>query len=313
MSRPRLLDLFCGAGLAADGYAAAGWDVVGVDINPQPDYPYEFWQADALTVLRDEPQFVASFDAIHASPPCQFLTRAKHLRKAQGGESKYPDLLTPTLEFLRMFDIPWVVENVEGARDYMPTAARLCGSSFMLEVQRHRLFLSNVPIRGTECAHGVFPLDPVSGKPRPWGIYHVPGDSIPGGGRTARDATHAQELFGLTRELPWDSIKEGFPPVYTEHIGHQLRDAIAKEIAAEYAAPSPSEPSRCGCECHGPSIWAVCPHCQPDLFGAASEEEREPPEAQKSTADLALQRSKSRHAAWCFLPADHDGACDGDQ
>jgi DNA (cytosine-5)-methyltransferase 1 len=226
----RLLDLFCGAGLAADGYAEAGWEVVGVDINPQPDYPYRFIQADALDVL--VLPGTERFDAIHASPPCQFLTRAKHLRKAQGGESKYPDLLTPTLKLLRRLDIPWVVENVEGAKSMMEGAVRVCGSAFMLEVQRHRLFLSNVPLRGTGCAHYLFPLDPVSGKPRPWGVYHVPGDNIPKGGRTARDAEHARGLFGLDRDLPWDSIKEGFPPAYTEHIGRQLLQAIERKVAA---------------------------------------------------------------------------------
>lgn len=92
----RLLDLFCGAGLAADGYHAAGFDeIVGVDINPQPSYPYGFIQGDALDVLRTWD--LTQFDAIHASPPCQAHTRAGHLRKAQGGESKYADFLTPTL------------------------------------------------------------------------------------------------------------------------------------------------------------------------------------------------------------------------
>ena len=233
--QPRLLDLFCGAGLAADGYAAAGWDVVGVDVNPQPDYPYRIYRADWHSTLALG--LMVSVDAIHASPPCQFLTRAKHLRKAQGGESKYPDLLTPTLERMRTLDIPWVVENVEGAKAYMQPRegeylARVCGSYFGLEVQRHRLFLSNVPIVGTTCHHHAFPIDPDSGRPRPWGVYHTPGDNIPGGGRTARDAAHARELFRLKRDLPWDSIKEGFPPIYTEHIGHQLRDAINQERAA---------------------------------------------------------------------------------
>jgi DNA (cytosine-5)-methyltransferase 1 len=222
--RPRLLDLYCGAGLAADGYAAAGWDVVGVDLKKQPDYPYEFYWRDALDVLSQaDSRF---FDAIHASPPCQMFTRAGRLRDAQGGESRYDDLLTPTLELLRSQSLPWVVENVEGAKALMPGAVRLCGSSFGLEVQRHRLFLSSEPLTGTTCQHDTFPPDPVTGKPRPWGVYHVPGDSIPHGGRTARDAAHARELFGVTRSLPWDSLKEGFPPAYTEHIGAQLLRAV---------------------------------------------------------------------------------------
>jgi hypothetical protein len=93
---------------------------------------------------------------------------------------------------------------------------------FGLEVQRHRLFLSNRRIIGTGCDHASFPLDPITGRPRPWGVYHVPGDSIPQGGRTAYNAWHAAALFGLSRDLPWDSIKEGFPPAYTNFIGRQL-------------------------------------------------------------------------------------------
>lgn len=244
--KPRLLDLFCGAGMAADGYAAAGFEVVGVDIKPQPDYPYEFFQADALQVLSGShlgPRgkcWCFDFDVIHASPPCQLFTRAKHLRDAQGGKSKAVDLLTPTLALLREFDmppIPWVVENVENAKslmqplvDFHPEGNEylvcVCGSAFGLEVQRHRLFLSNVPVVGTAHYHDRFPIDPVSGKPRPWGVYHVPGDSIPAGGRTARDAEHARELFGMARSLPWDSLKEGFPPAYTVWIGAQLLDEI---------------------------------------------------------------------------------------
>lgn len=234
--KPRLLDLFCGAGMAADGYVAAGWNVVvGVDIEPQPDYPADFVRYDALRFL-DEVVGASYFDAIHASPPCQFLTRAKHLRNAQGGTSKYPDLLTPTLELLRSLDIPWVVENVEDAKPYMQPQAgeslvRTCGSSFGLDVQRHRLFLSNTPLIGTRCDHSRFPLDPITGKPRPWGVYHVPGDSIPKGGRTARNAEHARALFGMARALPWDSLKEGFPPDYTAFIGNQLARVALRRAA----------------------------------------------------------------------------------
>lgn len=111
---------------------------------------------------------------------------------------------------------------------------RLCGSMFDLDVQRHRLFLTNFPAFGDErdCRHDTFPLDPISGKPRPWGVYHVPGDSIPQGGRTARDAEHARELFGMTRHLPWDSIKEGFPPAYTTFIGMEAMYEIALRATA---------------------------------------------------------------------------------
>jgi DNA (cytosine-5)-methyltransferase 1 len=122
VSKPRLLDLFSGAGLAADGYAAAGFDVFGVDIESQPDYPYHFLQVGALTVLRSG--WPEMFDVIHASPPCQSFTRAGRLRDAQGGQASAGDLLTPTLGLLisRWSHKTWVVENVEGARYGMPGA-----------------------------------------------------------------------------------------------------------------------------------------------------------------------------------------------
>lgn len=210
-----LLDLFCGAGMAADGYHAAGFDkIIGIDINPQPDYPYEFEQGDALEFLRDmDNDDLRQVHAIHASPPCQAFTRASHLRTAQGGVSKYDDLLTPVLEILRTVDVPWVVENVPGAPG-MEDAVVECGSAYGLGVRRHRLFLSNMHIVGSTCRHRE--------QGRPWGVYHVPNDNIPQGGRTARNVEHGREVMGVDRPLPWNSLKEGFPPAYTQHIGTQI-------------------------------------------------------------------------------------------
>ena len=217
----RLLDLFCGAGMASDGYRAAGFtEIVGVDINPQPHYPYEFIQANAVTVLAELVWSggIHDYDAIHASPPCQMHTRAKHLRAAQGGESKYPDLLTPVLELLRDVTVPWVVENVPGAPG-MERAVVECGSAYGLGVRRHRLFLSNVPLVGSGCDH--------KAQGRPWGVYHVMNDQVPKGGRTALSLEHGLEVMGVTRTMPWNSLKEGFPPAYTEHIGRQLLAQMA--------------------------------------------------------------------------------------
>ncbi len=216
----RLLDLFCGAGMASDGYHAAGFtEIVGWDINPQPNYPYEFQQGDAMILLRLE-EYLSGFDLIHASPPCQAHTRAKHLRDAQGGKSKYEDLLTPTLALLRAQSTPWVVENVPGAPG-MEAAAVECGSSYGLGVRRHRLFLSDaVPLVSSVCRH--------KEQGRPWGVYHVPSDDIPKGGRTARNVEHGREVMGVTRELTWNELKEGFPPAYTEHVGVQALTTLQK-------------------------------------------------------------------------------------
>jgi DNA (cytosine-5)-methyltransferase 1 len=210
-----MLDLFCGAGMAADGYTAAGITVeLGIDINHQPDYPYPFLKGDALQQCE-----LDRWDFVHASPPCQAHTRAKHLRSAQGGTSKYPDLLTPMLARLRWVaktvpDFLYCVENVPGApmepRDgeWLTT---LCGSTFGLGVRRHRLFLTNFPVSQPACRH--------KEQGRPWGVYHVIGDSIPKGGRTALSVEHGREVMGVDRPIPWSPLKEGFPPAYTEWIG----------------------------------------------------------------------------------------------
>jgi DNA (cytosine-5)-methyltransferase 1 len=210
----KLLDLYCGAGMASEGYQMAGFThIVGIDIHAQAHYPYTFQQADALDILDTElPQ---DFDVIHASPPCQAHTRAKHLRSAQGRESKYQDLLSPTLTKLRTkwSHKTWIVENVPGAPG-MEQAVIECGSAYGLQVRRHRLFLSNRPLVGTQCKH--------KEQGRPWGVYHVMGDAIPNGGRTVTSIEQGLEVMGVKRHIPWSSLKEGFPPVYTAHIGGQI-------------------------------------------------------------------------------------------
>lgn len=214
----RLLDLYSGAGVGGVGYADVGFDVVGVDIKPQPSHPFEFHQGDAIEWLKsDAPE---EFDVLHASPPCQAFTRASHLRDAQGGTPSSGDLLTPTLEILRerWSHKIFVVENVPGAKSLMPGAAVECGSAYSLGVRRHRLFLSNVPLVSSGCRH--------KWQGRPWGVYHRPSDSIPKGGRTARDLEHGKEVMGVTQECKWDELKEGLPPAFTAHVGYQLRRAL---------------------------------------------------------------------------------------
>ena len=238
----RLDDLCCCAGTGADGYAAVlGPEAIhGYDHEPQPDYPYAFTQADVRDVLSVD----TGATARHASFPCQIHTTAGHLRDAQGGVSKYEDLLTPGLATLRgrWNHRPWVVENVDDRsgnvrRIMAPRAGEslvmLCGTMFGLPIWRHRLFLANFHLtvprptgrgvyRSRGCKHEACEPDPTTGRPRPWGIYHVAGDSIPAGGRTCRDAQHAAEVMGVTRPLPWDKLKEGFPPAYTTWVAYDL-------------------------------------------------------------------------------------------
>lgn len=213
----KLLDLYCGAGMAADGYARAGFEVTGVDLVAQPYYPYLFRQADALEILSSD--LPEQFDVIHASPPCQIHTQAANLRDAQNKKSRFGDLLTPTLTLLResWSHKVWVAENVPGAPG-MGSASIECGSAYGLGVRRHRLFLSNLLLFGSGCFH--------EQQGRPWGVYHRMRDTIPDGGRTVQSVEHGLQVMGVGRYVPWRSLKEGFPPAYTEHVGRQVKDCL---------------------------------------------------------------------------------------
>jgi DNA (cytosine-5)-methyltransferase 1 len=151
MRRPRLLDLFCGAGGAGMGYAQAGFEVVGVDLKHRPRYPFEFIQADALAL---DPAFLVSFDAIHASPPCQAHTSMKTMHNAR----EHSDLVAPVRAMLKASNRPWVIENVIGAP--LDAPIMLCGTMFGLgvadaDLQRHRLFeMSDPPLFVPQCQHG---------------------------------------------------------------------------------------------------------------------------------------------------------------
>lgn len=159
MTRQTLIaDLCCGGGLAADGYAAVfgARAIHGFDLYEQPCYPYPFAQADVVDLLASDRLEQAT--ALHTSFPCQLFTTGSHLRTAQGGTSRFLDLLTPGLAALRArwSHKPWIVENVEDNRGLVrkimaPQPGEyltlLCGSMFGLQVQRHRLFLTNFPVR----------------------------------------------------------------------------------------------------------------------------------------------------------------------
>jgi DNA (cytosine-5)-methyltransferase 1 len=126
--KPKALDLFCKAGGASMGLHRAGFDVVGVDIEPQPRYPFKFHQADAMTFPLE------GFDFIWASPPCQRFCALATREDLSG----YPDLIDPTRQRLIRTGRPFVIENVPGApvrRDLM-----LCGAMFGLRSYRHRHF-----------------------------------------------------------------------------------------------------------------------------------------------------------------------------
>src|SRR5579863_7270873 len=134
----KILDLCCCAGGAAVGYARAGFEVVGVDIDPQPHYPFEFWQMDALRLNYAQ---LLTFDAIHASPPCQGYCTVTSSARRRG--VVYPDIYRPIKRMLVASGLPYIIENVPGSP--ARNAVKLCGTQFGLKVYRHRLFESNFP------------------------------------------------------------------------------------------------------------------------------------------------------------------------
>lgn len=211
----RLLDLFCGAGGAGMGYHQAGFEVVGVDVNPQPRYPFGFLQMDALAL---DMRFIRTFDAVHASPPCQRYSGAA---KLHGNATGHPDLIGPARNALEQSGLPFVIENVEGApirRDVM-----LCGTMLGLRIVKHRYF---------ECSFPVFDLLPACDHRDVYDPWHGPG-------RTA-------EKFRQAQGTPWipmaggASRKEGrtgdlfnaIPPAYTRFIGAQLIAHLRSERIA---------------------------------------------------------------------------------
>jgi len=207
----KCLDLFCRAGGASMGYYWAGFEVTGVDILFQPDYPFNFIQGDAIEYAK---KYGHLYDLIHASPPCQTFTRAKHLRDAQNGTTKVLNLIPETRQTLIELEVPYVIENVPGAP---LSGIILCGSSFGLKVRRHRLFESNLELVGSVCDHKT--------QGRPVGIYGSMRDEIPGGGHTAKTIEQAREAMGIDWML-WGDLVEAIPPRYTFEIGKQLMSVL---------------------------------------------------------------------------------------
>lgn len=214
MSRPLLLDAFCCAGGAGMGYARAGFDVIGVDVRAQPHYPFAFVRADALEYIREHGH---EFDAIHASPPCQAFTAYR--RKGHGVGAGYPDLIAATREALRSTGRPFVIENVPGSP--LQASILLCGSSFGLDVRRHRLFESSRLVLAQPCDHAWqtprFP--PATNRSTPRSTVEV------GAWRIPLDVQRrAMGIDWMTRA----ELSEAVPPAYTRYIGAQLISSIER-------------------------------------------------------------------------------------
>ena len=212
-SKPRLLDLFCCAGGAGVGYARAGFEVVGVDIVDRPSYPFSFLKHDAMTL---DAEFIASFDAIHASPPCQSYS---DLAKRNGNGHEWPRLIEPVREMLIASGRPYVIENVEGSPLINPVI--LCGTMFpKLRVLRHRLFEANFEIEAPPHkkhpkVHTFDKRKSHFGKTNEWTDFV----QVTGGGNCSLAA--ARDAMGINW-MTKGEINEAIPPAYTELIGRQL-------------------------------------------------------------------------------------------
>jgi len=214
----RLLDLFCGAGGAGMGYHRAGFEVVGVDIKPQPHYPFEFHQADALEFCAE---YGAEFDVIHASPPCQNYTGMRRITESRFGACKteHPDLIADTRRVLLATGKIYIIENVQNSP--LQTQVILCGASLGLKhLARHRHFESNWLFLGApKCSHirNEYTIAVYGERPDGRRVSYPQHRLC----RVAKSIEEAREVMGIDW-MTWDEIREAIPPVYTEWLGRQI-------------------------------------------------------------------------------------------
>jgi len=223
MAGPKLLDLFCCAGGAGEGYRRAGFDVTGVDHKDQPNNPHRFVKGCAIDFLQENGQY---YDVIHASPPCQKYSRSTAKFRREGYE--YPDLIGPVRKLLIQSGKPYIIENVPGAP--VRPDLKLSGLNFGLRVFRERWF---------ELGGGLLVLNPPKVKTQPGntvdGNYiSVVGKGGHNSGQAKRHeikfwkgswkatAAYAMEIEWMT----WAEMAQAIPPAYTEYIGNQIRSQI---------------------------------------------------------------------------------------
>jgi DNA (cytosine-5)-methyltransferase 1 len=226
MSRPKLIDPFCGAGGASMGYHRAGFEVAGIDMADQPNYPFEFIRGDAVRLLAD-PGFMAQFDAAAGSPPCQGYSKMTRCRPGLAAE--YPKLIEVVRGLYAAWGGPWIIENVEGAglpgqNDLFGAhGVMLCSTMFGRELYRHRYFEASFPLAAP-------PAHPRHDKPASKAGHWKPGTVISVAGNCAPIA-----LARRVMDIDWttrDELCEAIPPYFTEFLGAQL---LARAVATEAA------------------------------------------------------------------------------
>lgn len=230
MSRPQLLDLFCGEGGAAVGYDRAGFSVDGVDRDRAHlrHYPFLHFNDDALDHLAT---FGHTYDAIHASPPCQAYTRGN-----AGRVTSWPRLIEPVRTVLGRLGLPYIIENVADARGELINPVMLCGCMFDLKtvdtdgetihLQRQRLFETNFPLTAPrECDHSDHEW--VAGAYGGARRDKYEAKFVRKGGYVPKDKAVVQALLGIEHPCTWNGLFESIPPAYTEHIGLALKAHLA--------------------------------------------------------------------------------------
>ena len=230
MGKLKCVDLFCGGGGASMGYFRAGFDVVGIDLHPQPEYPFEFVQQDALSVD------LSPYDLVVASPPCQKYSnswaRSKHSHK------DYPDLIDATRMYIESFNKPYVIENVQGAGKELSEPVKLCGTMFGLKVFRHRLFEFGGGLTPPEvemqCKHrGLRAVSPYYKDGNMWTVC-----GTGGGWGSITEWKHAMGIDWLSRKKP---MAQAIPPAYTEWVGVRARQQLEKNICSTNKSNASSE------------------------------------------------------------------------
>ena len=214
--KPILIDGCCGAGGLTRGYQNAGFYVIGVDIEPMPNYVGdEFYQDDALDFIdknwRDA-------DGVHISPPCQLYSKTHRINKQQA-----PDLIAPARELLQTMTVPWVIENVPDSPLIDPV--ELCGAMFGLFTYRHRLFESSFDLEAPVHPEHRWRNAKMGRMPKPGEFMHVVGHYS-----GAKQARVAMGIDWMTRE----ELAEAVPPAYSEYVGIQLLNVLNTplEVAA---------------------------------------------------------------------------------